>query len=156
MKKTSIALIIPFLASCAIMSSPVSFYKCKTGDESVNQSLSKMNNAYTQFESAVNNVDFLQNKEALLVTTKTLITSVNIKIINDKYLDDSGNYQQCSNAIDSTNAYASGITTYLENATTLINNTKNQEAKFKNCTNPMDCQIKLADTINAELSKLTP
>lgn len=162
MKLHYLALLIPLLAGCSALSNPISFYQCSTSESEINSKINKMDTAYNNLVNTVIANQSIQDKAQYTYYNKILVESVKIKVQNDKYYAESGDYYHCYEGAKATIDYIDGITTFLNNTTNTINtlskSTKDIESKL-NCSSKEECDtevsMELIKEINNQINKFS-
>lgn len=149
-------LVFPLLVGCSAISNPIAFYQCETSEATINQKLDKMNAAYNKLVALVNNNPTITDKAQYTFYNKMLVESVKLKIQNDKYHEESGDYSYCSQSAKDTISYIEGITAFLNTTTNTINTVTSQVGdieKSLDCSSREDCASKVDATVINKINK---
>lgn len=162
MKLKYTLLLIPFLAGCSAISQPISFYQCSVIEGEINSKISKMEEAYSNLVNTINSDKTIQDKNQYTYYNKILVESVKLKVQNDKYHAESGDYSYCATGAKDTINYVEGITSFFNNTNNTIKSlsksTKDIEAKL-NCSSKEECDqeisLEVIKELNNQLNKLS-
>lgn len=160
MKLLTLSLATLSLSGCAVIASPISYYQCSSNNETISKKISLMDESFNNLSDTVNKTPYISDKNAFIYYNKLLVDTVNIKIQNDKYLSDEGDYSTCANNSNSTIKYIDSLTIYFDKTNSIIKNTtkmvpemkKNLNCQGSNCDEQLNDKFK--STIDSKVNRL--